>query len=450
MKSALCCGERWTDRLAVLLSLTFLIVASIPGTIALRYGLQVLLLVLLACMRPALVPAWRAHRTPVLLLALFMIYAGLHCWLIALWPDYAWGEYRTQLLVGALWFVIGLLLFQQRRGLSMIDLLITAGTVLALAEFFHGAWCWYHTGHWPFMETWVTQTHLEFTFIMNLVLAAVLACWCFGFRGPEKWTVWPRWSLLLIAVLIVFVSIRAGARNGMIGLIYLSLSLTAIYLYFESARLGARKMLAIATLVVAALTTLGLYSFHKDSRNQVLVPSATIGWHYSQTTAWYDGSPLPKMADGRSVDDSAYKRVAWFHRGLDLIWQNPMGYGYGRGAFALALESIGYHTLALAHAHSAIIDLGVGLGMPGILLWLAWCGTLIVLGFRAFSRRNDLFGLTLALISCGFVGRMMIESIMRDHMLYLFLFVSAALLAEMQSRQTAVAALPEPGRPRHG
>jgi hypothetical protein len=82
-----------------------------------------------------------------------------------------------------------------------------------------------------------------------------------------------------------------------------------------------------------------------------------------------------------------------------------------------------------------MIDLGVGFGIPGIVLWLAYCWTLIVIGLRAFAQRGEIHGLMLTLVSCGFIGRMMIESIMRDHMLYLFLFISAALLAEMYAHR---------------
>jgi O-antigen ligase len=164
--------------------------------------------------------------------------------------------------------------------------------------------------------------------------------------------------------------------------------------------------------------------------------SISAGWNYQQSNAWYDiYTPLPKLPDGRQVDDSAYKRLAWFHRGLDLVAEHPLGFGYGRDAFGLALLHEGYKTYPSTNAHSGIIDLGIRLGMPGILLWTAYCLALVVVGYRAFATRGDVLGLVLLLLSCGYMGRMMIESIQRDHMLYLFLFISAGLLAEIAAKR---------------
>lgn len=74
--------------------------------------------------------------------------------------------------------------------------------------------------------------------------------------------------------------------------------------------------------------------------------------------------------------------------------------------------------------------------MPGILLWLGFCLSLLWQGLCAFTRRRDLAGLALMLVTCGFMGRMLLESVSKDHMLHLFLFTIAALLAQMQLNQT--------------
>ena len=425
-------GGRWDERLGVVLSVVFLVMANIPGTIALRYALMLaLLLIVVVSRRDSLPLLWRESRWPSLLLAVFIGYAAVHCWLLAYWPDYAWSEWKAQLMTGGLWFVIGWGVFRRRGGLSILDRVIVGGTLLALTELVLEAWQWHLTGAWPFMVTFSTATHLEFTFIMNLVLAFVFVALFFSRSQHLPHSRLPAWLLALIAVLIVFVSVRAGARNGMIGLIYLSLSLTFVYLLFERKRLGVKRIVAVALLVPLALGGLGAYAVKKDTRNQVLIGSLEAGWNYQNSTAWFDYGTLPMLADGRQADDSAYKRLAWFHRGLNLMAERPIGFGYGRGAFGRALQHEGYVIRILSHSHSGFIDLGVGLGVPAILLWFAFCWALIVIGYRAFALRDELLGLILVLVSCGFIGRMMIESIQRDHMLYLFLFISAGLLAEI-------------------
>jgi hypothetical protein len=431
------CGRSWPDRAGFCIALGFLLVASIPGTIALRYGLQALSLILICfSLRDQLPLLWREERWSSFLLFGFVAWAGVHTALIAKWPDYAWGEYRNQLLVSALWGIAGWCIFRRRSGASILDMVIAAGTLTALAEFVIEAWKWHQTGFWPYQVTFMTVTHLEFTYLMNMVLGFVLVTLCFGFHKHTRLTRFSRLSLSVFAVLIVFVSMRAAARNGMIGLVYMSFSMLLVYLIFEGKRLGRTRCTVIVVSVLVLLSGLSVFSIKNDSRNSVFVGSVKAGWNYEPTRAWLDLEPLPKLSDGREVDDSAYKRVAWIHSGLRLIAHDPIGYGYGRGAFSRALTSIGYAN-NVGHSHSGIIDLGVGLGIPGIVLWLAYCWTLVVAGFRAFASRGETLGLVLMLASCGFIGRMMIESIQRDHMLSLFLFVMSALLAEMHARQEA-------------
>ena len=88
----------------------------------------------------------------------------------------------------------------------------------------------------------------------------------------------------------------------------------------------------------------------------------------------------------------------------------------------------------IGHSHSGFIDMGVGLGIPGVLLWLSFCLSLIVIGLKAFVVRRDVAGLALMLVTCGFLGRMVLESVSKDHMLHIFLFTVAALLAWDPSR----------------
>ena len=436
LKNRLGCG--WDERVGILCSMVFLVIANIPGTIALRYGLQLVLLLLVLCYRrDAVSRLWSESRWPAIWLVGFVGYAALHCWLIAYWPAYAWSEFRSQLVVGALWFFLGWGIYRRPNRISQIDQLIIAGSLLALAEFLIEAWHWKQSGTWPYMVTFTTDTHLEFTFFMNIVLAFVMIALFFRQTHYIQPSRLPVWLLSAIGLLAVFVSVKVAARNGMIGLIYLGFSITVIYMVFELKRQGIRRIVALGSVVVIILCGLGAYSFKADTRNEVLLPSLQAGWNYQTSTIWLDNSEVPFLPDGRQMDDSAYKRIAWFHSGFDLIAEHPQGYGFGRDAFGLALLHKGYPHYPSTNAHSGIIDLGIRLGLPGIVLWFGYCLALVVTGLRAYSVRGELRGLVLLLVSCGFMGRMMIESIQRDHMLFLFLFITAGLLAEISARRDA-------------
>ena len=434
MNDHLTMAPRWHGRLAIGLSLLFLTLANVSHTIALRYVILLLMLILVVKDYAELKSCWREQRGPVVAIGAFLLYALLHTLLLSMWPEASASEFRSQLLMGGLWFVAGLALFHSPRRWTISDLVIIAGCVLALVEFGHGAYVYLTAGQWPFNEVLTTATKLEFTFFMNFVLAFIVAAFCFGRRGEGQVTRFTRWGLSLAAGLILFVSLKAGARNGMIGLIYLMLSMLVVYSVFEGVKIGWGKTLAIAGLVLVVAGSIAAYTIKQDSRNQVFVESATAGWHYSDTKAWLRMEPYPRMANGQSVDPSAYERVAWIHSGLDLIAAQPLGYGYSRNAFTNALTATG-HPNQVGHSHSGFIDLGVGLGVAGIALWLAFCGVLIWTGYRAFRLRRDTLGLVLMLVTCGFLGRMLLESVNKDHMLHIFLFSAAALLAELKQRE---------------
>lgn len=423
------------DKAVLLLSFLFLTFANVSHTIALRYVILTLLLLLALGGWLKSGGAIRSALPVVQALLAFLGYALLHTCLLSWWPQISGHELYSQLLMGGLWFLAALWLFQCPRGLSIADLVILAGAVLATVEFCHGAYLYFRTGQWPFMDTYTMATKLEFSFFMNFVLGFIVAAFCFGGRSDFRHiTFLPRWFLVLVSVLILFVSLKAGARNGMIGLVYLMLSMLFVFMVFEGFRVAWYKALSIVLLVVMIAASIGIYTIHQDPRSHAFVESAHAGWDYQSTKAWLRTEPYPKMSTGEIVDASAYERIAWIHSGLDLIVAKPMGYGFSRNAFSLALTETG-HSNRVGHSHSGFIDLGLGLGVPGILLWLVFCFLLLQVGLRAFTRRHDVLGLVLMLVTGGFVGRMILESINKDHMLHIFLFTVAALLAEMQQRQ---------------
>jgi O-antigen ligase len=135
----------------------------------------------------------------------------------------------------------------------------------------------------------------------------------------------------------------------------------------------------------------------------------------------------PTLPECRYVEPSAYLRIAFIRAGLRLIGEHPLGYGYGRNAFAHTLRTH-YPSAQLGHAHSGWIDLGLGGGMPALALWAAFLGSLMWRGWRAFFERANAHGLLLFLLTTGYAGRMALDSVNKDHMLQMFMFLAGLLL----------------------
>ncbi|SCK15099.1 O-antigen ligase [Vogesella sp. LIG4] len=424
------------DLLFLFLALVFVTLANVSHTVALRNVLLLLFLVYAGCNRHVLLGFIRGSGAVFWALAAFVGYAFLHSLLWSGWRDVSLSEASSQLLMGLLWFVVGGALFWRRQALSIKDVVMLAGALLCGVELGHALYQRITTGSLPYQEVFTTATKLELTFFINTVLVflavRIFADFSARFHYASRL---PRWFPYLALLLLLLVSLMAGARNGLIGMVYLAFSMLGVFLYWERKRLGWKKTVLIIAAICAAIGGMASYAYHKDTRNLIFIGSADMGWHYQTSKGWLRVEDYPKMASGQMVDPSAYERVAWISRGLDLIRDNPLGYGYGRNAFTRSLTHIGVEN-KVGHSHSGFIDLGVGLGIPGILLWLLFCLSLMFTGLRRFVREQNTTGLVLALVVGGFVGRMLIESIQRDHLLHLFLFIVGALLAELLSRES--------------
>ena len=118
-----------------------------------------------------------------------------------------------------------------------------------------------------------------------------------------------------------------------------------------------------------------------------------------------------------------------------LIGEHPLGYGYGRNAFAHALR-LHYPKAQLGHAHSGWIDLGIGGGIPALALWAALIGSLMWRGWRSFFDTANPGGLLLFFLATGYAGRMALDSVNKDHMLQMFMFLAGLLLVLATPRRT--------------
>jgi len=227
----------------------------------------------------------------------------------------------------------------------------------------------------------------------------------------------------------------AGARSGFIGLLFLSLSAIYIYIFDQRRRLGLARSLIYAVAIFASLSAFMLANYRADSRWQTFIETASIAWDIDQNRAWLarPGDTWPHLQDGRVVDPSAYARIAWLHAGLRVVADKPLGVGYGRNAFGHALRLT--VDARVGHAHIGWIDLGIGGGWPALALWAAFLGSMAWLGWRHFFNDGQAAGLLLFFITMGYAGRMLLDSVNKDHMLQMFFFLAGLLLVLSQPQR---------------
>lgn len=250
----------------------------------------------------------------------------------------------------------------------------------------------------------------------------------------ERTLACPNWVLYLGIGLVLMCSYTIRARNGNIGLLMLLLMAALMLGYRLIARIGKLKVIGALFVFLVVFSAIGYFFVKSDSRWQTLVETAPIAWDTEHHLAWLNKEPLPNLANGQPVDASNYQRLSWFKKGMVLLEERPLGSGYDRNSWGGRIDAKYQMGGAWngAHSHSGLLDFAIATGLPGAILWLSFMASMAWAGFSAFRAGNLMIGLVLIFIVSGYFGRTLVDSVIRDHFLQVFMFLSALLLALSQ------------------
>ena len=421
--------------LALVLGLLF--TWSLPDVPALRYWLLFLSLLGVARVTSwqSLPPVWRANRWVLGLLAAFTLWLVWQAVFISHQTLWALKELNGQWLNALLALGLGVLLACSSHektllsGATITTALIGVWVLQAMIAVGQSVTHWWLHGELLRGLVPLTGGKLEMSFILNMLLAALTVDVLFRACHARRFLQLP-WKAVIGAAAISLTSLYlAGARNGAIGLLFLAVSASLLYSIHRIRHQGVRRGVLSGAMLLALVMSLAVISYQADKRWPAFMESTALGWDIDGQSAWrdIDHALLPVMKSGVAVDASAYTRVAFIHAGLRLIGELPLGVGYGRNAFVHALRETGSDA-HVGHAHSGWIDLGIGAGIPAVVLWLLFMGSLMVTGGVRYFRDQNPHGLWLLFLASGYLGRMVIDSVNRDHMLQMFLFLVGYLL----------------------
>ncbi len=404
----------------------------IPRTVSVRDLLLVVNLGLFGYL------AWRARRRPQgwsaarLPLALFL---ALSAWIVlvalAISDETVWAlkEIRGQWLKACVALAVGGLL-----GATIRDdrkTLRLALTIVGAMLLLHVLYVVYQAlGGWPLQETLaaraagLTGGSDKSNYLTNMLLYFLLAEIFVRLVFHRRFL--PVGNIILAAITAValFAVYVEAMRNGIAELAVV-FGVAVILVMRESDRVRRRVVVGITLALVVIALTQGYLNMRKDERWQTFLETVPIALDI-ENKAWISKAlPQPKLANEQTVDWSNYMRIARIRAGLSLMADYPLGVGFGRNAFGYAVEK--QYGIRTAHSHSGIIDFGVGIGVPGVVLWLAFLGALLRLGYRGLRESHSFPALLLLFLTAGYSFRMLVDSTIRDHMLQMFLFLAAFL-----------------------
>lgn len=131
------------------------------------------------------------------------------------------------------------------------------------------------------------------------------------------------------------------------------------------------------------------------------------------------------LIDGLNGDGA---RVMMARAGLDLVMQYPMGLNADRDAYQRRMEQSCGHVPVMnyAHAHNAWINLALGLGVVGLLIYLLVIIKFLVIGLQRFGEAYIPSSMGLFLLSIFWLIRGLFDAVYQEHYLQMqafFVFV---------------------------
>lgn len=388
----------------------------------------------------------RALSVPIVILAAFTAWAYIVAVFISTETAWSLGEIQSQWWRALLALFIGGCVASAAKDnpefMSRIWLVLFAVLMLHILYVdFLGAREWLATGPdervegltgGPDMSSYLTNI------LFGFLLAEVLH------RAAHRARMLPPPNVLLAGALgLALISVFAErTRNAVITLVLMLIAWGGLYLLARKGRLKRTFLLvAVGAMFMVVLGGLGLIAKARDSSSlDSLFETVSIAWDTEHYTAWQDSGQngWPKLSNGEIVDGSVYLRVAWFKEGLKLVRDHPFGIGYGRSAFGHGIKA--KYDVALGHSHSGLLDIMIGTGIPGALLWAGFIVSLAYLAFRRLRApaTPDYAAALLFFLTLDYGVRMLFDSIERDHILQQFIFLAGLAVVTMVRESPAI------------
>lgn len=441
------------------------IIWHMPGTIALRnvlLGLLALLTITLVYRNSA--GLFNRAVLPKAPLSLLLILTAWITLVNIVWgtkPQLNWSEFASHWLVPVVCFFVAWMFgslssAKKNRGASiLLQVVFWSYLVQVVAHDVMSGIFYAETGAIPFRQAPVLYLPdmIEKIFVyssfpegfsgrffgffsyVNAIMAAILTAEIMQrFLAKRRSILVSNLILILGLIAVLICSYTLRGRNGNIGLLVLLFFSAIMVTYRLAANVNkTRLILGFAGFLVAVSAT-GYAFIKSDPRWQTLAETVPIAWDTQTHKAWLYGGPYPLLSDGQEADGSNYERVAWVKEGWVLLLERPLGSGYDRNAWGGRLDdkyNMGGATRG-GHSHNGVLDFAIATGFPGVLLWLGFIASLGVAGFRGFKAGNMTAGLLLIFIVTGYLGRSLVDSVIRDHFLQVFMFLSGLLLALSQ------------------
>jgi hypothetical protein len=193
---------------------------------------------------------------------------------------------------------------------------------------------------------------------------------------------------LLTIPAVLFVFYGENIKNGVFYSSVLITLFVGVLLFSNFRQYWVPKLLVFSFVLGIGIIVVGGSIKANDSWRTFVADSKVARdtqtyqhWKYNASQGY------PNNELGTMVSVTNYERMAWGKEGIKMMFQNPLGYGLIERSFG-HLAKIKWPDSLLHQSHSGWIDLGLGVGIPGILLILS-CLLLLLYSLLKQGKYHD-------------------------------------------------------------
>ncbi len=352
--------------------------------------------------------------------------------------SYVISEIKGQWFVPLLYFLLGLFIYTisiaQNSFFSKHNILF----IICFALFIHVLYIDLYAFHYYIDHHIILRRFggLEGTpdranMLTNMLLALLAAEIIYRFKKGQQMLKVNNFILFAMLALTILSSVVEAMRNGSVAIVFIATT-GIFFMLYKNHTIKKSYKIMLSVFIVLFLSAPLLYNLKTDPRWQTLIQTIPIALDTKNNLYWLDGKkyPMPKLKNGKPVNDSNYSRIAWFKVGFMYSLKHPLGIGYQRNSFGYAMQKL-YGKHARSTSHSGLIDWLIGMGYPGIILWVSIVLLLFKLIIDSFKSNYSYFSIASFFILTGSMSRFIVDPILRDHMFLTFMLLLGVLISGM-------------------
>lgn len=214
---------------------------------------------------------------------------------------------------------------------------------------------------------------ISYVFFCLPLLAIALGVLTNQLKKQMKGQLLPRWFWVLAFFAVMNLFVCENIKNGIVFSFIAVIIFLATLFFGNILKFSKPNLVTVLTISLISFSLI-FYSFHSNPSWKTFHLDFEVASQLSPEDIWPDGAGIsyeyPRNKLGLTVSPSNFERLFFLKNGVQLLVNNPLGYGLVQSSFGHLLRER-WTSAPLVQSHSGWLDLMLGLGFPGVLLLLA-------------------------------------------------------------------------------